>query len=143
MARGQGNQKPRGSEPRGRKRLPHPAGGGRRPALPDFVRRALSMGLSGFFLTEEAVRRALGDAVPREWTDFAAEQSERARTEFLERLSFEIAQSFEKLDLAEVLQQLLDGRTLEVRAEIRLGPAEGGRGRHSVRAGLKDSDPDE
>jgi hypothetical protein len=139
MARGQGNQKPRSPE-RGRKRPPD--AGGRRPALPDFVRRALSLGFSGFFLTEEAVRRAFGDAVPREWADFAAEQSERARTEFLERLSFEIAQSIDKLDVAAVLQQLLEGRTLEVRAEIRLGPPEAGRGRHSVRAELRDSDPD-
>ena len=140
MARGQGNQKPRSPEPRGRKRPTDAAR--RRPALPDFVRRALSLGFSGFFLTEEAVRRAFGDAVPREWANFAAEQSERARTEFLERLSFEIAQSLEKLDVAAVLQQLLEGRTLEVRAEIRLGPPEGGRGRHSIRAELRDSDPD-
>ena len=140
MARGQGNQKPRSPASRGRKRPPD--GGGRRPALPEFVRRALSLGFSGFFLTEEAVRRAFGDAVPREWADFAAEQSERARTEFLERLSFEIAQSLEKLDVAAVLQQLLEGRTLEVRAEIRLGPPEGGGGRHVVRAALRDSEPD-
>ncbi|MDJ0846757.1 MAG: hypothetical protein QNK04_00105 [Myxococcota bacterium] len=79
------------------------------------------MGLSGFFLTEETIRRAVGDTLPKDWADFAVDQSERTRKEFLERLSYEIAQSIEKVDLASVIRELLEGRTLEVRAEIRLG----------------------
>jgi hypothetical protein len=99
--------------------------GGRRPAVPELVRRVLSIGLSGFFLTEEAIRKALGDAVPRDWTDFVVSQSDRTRKEFLERLSFEIGQSLENVDLARVLTDLLEGRTLEVKAEIRLSPKDG------------------
>ena len=99
-----------------------PADGARRPAVPELVRRVLSIGLSGFFLTEEAIRKALGDAVPRDWTDFVVAQSDRTRKEFLERLSFEIGQSIEKIDFARLLTELLEGRTLEVNAEIRLGP---------------------
>ncbi len=95
---------------------------GRIPVLPDIMRRALSMGLSGFFLTEEAVRKALGDTLPKDWVDFAVDQSERTRKEFLERLSFEIGRSFENADLAAVMRDLLEGRTLEVKAEIRLKP---------------------
>jgi hypothetical protein len=110
---------------------------GRLTALPDLVRKAFTLGLSGFFLTEEALRKALGDTIPKDWTDFAVDQSERARREFLERLSFEIAQSLDKVDVAAVLQELLQGRTLEIRAEIRLGPKEPGPGRHSVQASLR------
>ena len=96
--------------------------GPRLPAVPELVRRVLSIGLSGFFLTEEAIRKALGDAVPRDWTDFVVAQSDRTRKEFLERLSFEIGQSLENIDIARVLTELLEGRTLEVNAEIRLTP---------------------
>jgi hypothetical protein len=95
-------------------------GGERKPALPDLARRALSIGLSGFFLTEETIRKALGDTLPKDWMDFATEQSERTRKDFLERLSFEIAQSLEQMDLASIMRELLEGRTLEVKAEIRL-----------------------
>ncbi len=102
--------------------------GGRLPAFPELVRRVLTLGLSGFFLTEEALRKALGDTLPKDWTDFAAEQSERTRKEFLERLSYEIAQSLENIDLAAILEQLLEGRTLEVKAQIRLAAKEHGRG---------------
>ena len=48
------------------------------------------------------------------------------RTEFLERLSGEIARSLEAIDLVEILDALLSGRTLEVRAEFRLGERNAG-----------------
>lgn len=119
MARDRGNQKePRGEHGASREEA---AASGRPAALPEFARKVISLGLSGFFLTEEAIRKAVGDTLPKDWADFAVEQSDRTRKEFLERLSFEIAQSLEKVDLATVLRDLLEGRTLEVKAEIRLG----------------------
>src|SRR5215475_5232199 len=121
MAHDRGNEKKRGRRPHAAGRDEEADTAGRLGGLPELVRRALAFGLSGFFLTEEAIRKAVGDTIPRDWTDFAVEQSERARREFLERLSYEIGQSLEKIDLAAVLRQLLDGRTLEIRTEIRLG----------------------
>lgn len=94
--------------------------------LPDLVRKALAAGFSGFFVTEEAVRKALGDTLPKEWSDFAVEQSARTRAEFLERLSYEIGRSIENVDLAAVFAQLLEGRTLEVNATVRLSEVEKG-----------------
>ena len=112
---------------------------GRLPAIPEIARRALSIGLSGFFLTEEAIRKALGDSLPKDWLDFAVEQSERTRKEFLERLSFEIAQTLEKADLATALRELLEGRTLEVRAQIRLGDRDGKLASREFDVGIKRS----
>lgn len=108
-----------------RKNQPGPEGTGTEDdgpsgRIPELLRRGLTLGFSGLFMTEEAVRRAFGDTVPRDWVDFATEQSARTRSEFLERLSGEIARSLEAIDLVEVLDALLSGRTLEVKAEIRL-----------------------
>jgi len=98
-------------------------------AIPELMRRAIALGLTGFFTTEEAVRRALGDTVPKDWTDYIAESSDRTRGEFLDRLSREIARTLKEVDLAAVLQQLLDGRTLRVNAEFSLSDDRGtGRG---------------
>lgn len=115
---------PTGPGGRGRE-TPPPKG-----AVPEFVRKALTAGFSGFFFTEEAIRKALGDTLPRDWADFAADQSSRARAEFMERLSYEIGRALENLDYATVLAQLLEGRTLEVSASIRLRD-DGGRKRRS------------
>jgi hypothetical protein len=94
-------------------------------AIPDLMRRALAAGFSGIFMTGEALREALGDSVPREWADFAADQSARTRSEFIERMSVEMGRAIEKIDWSVVLAALLEGRTLEVTAQIRLGEKDG------------------
>ena len=112
-------------------------GAGARGAVPDLMRRALAAGFSGFFLTEAAFRKALGDALPRDWADFASEQSNRARDEFFERLGQEAGRALENMDLAEVLTQLLEGRTVEISAQIRLGPKDDATGRRGLRVDVE------
>jgi hypothetical protein len=111
-------------------------------ALPDLLRKALAVGFSGFFLTETAIRKALGDTLPKDWTDFALEQSERTRAEFIERMAFEVARSLESVDLAAVLTRLLEGRTLEVKAEVRLGAKDSPGGAGPLRVVLREEEPE-
>lgn len=101
-------------------------GSGTLGALPELLRKALTVGLSSFFVTEEAVRKALAGTLPQDWIDFAVDQSARTRAEFLERLSYEVGRTLESADLASVLAQLLEGRTLEIKAEVRLQPQDEG-----------------
>jgi len=89
-------------------------------AIPEMMRRAVAMGLSGFFLTEEAIRKAVGDTLPKDWADFAVEQSERTRSELMERLGTELSRTLASVDVAEIFEQLFEGRTVEIKAEIRL-----------------------
>jgi len=93
--------------------------------VPDFIRRLAAVGLSGFFTTESALRKALGDTLPKDWVDFAAEQSERTRHELLDRLAGEFGKVLEHVDMSELMDQLLTGRTIEVTAQIRLAPENG------------------
>ena len=92
------------------------------------MRRIIALGLSGFFFTEEPIRKALGDALPKDWIDFAAVQSERTRGEFLERLSLEMGRALENVDIADVFSRLLAGNTIEIHAQIQLKPGGEGRG---------------
>lgn len=88
-------------------------------AVPEMIRRAMAMGLSGFFMTEGAIRRALGDTVPKDWVDFAASQSERTRSELIDRLGDELGQVLQNLDVEQLFEELLAGRTIEIDARIR------------------------
>lgn len=88
--------------------------------LPELLRRGLTLGFTGVFLTEEAVRRALGDSVPRDLMEFILEQSERTRREFVDRVSREFGRTLGGLDPAELVRRILEGRTVEVTARIRL-----------------------
>jgi len=90
--------------------------------VPELLRRALTLGLSSFFTTNEAVRRALGEAVPKDWIDFAVDQSERTRAEFIDRLAGELARTLENIDLAAIAERVLAGRTIDVKAQIKLLP---------------------
>ncbi len=87
--------------------------------LPDLLRRGLSIGFTGIFMTEEAVRRALGDSVPKDVIEFVLEQSERTRQEFLDRVSKEFGRALSAMDPVEIGKRLLEGRTIEVSAQIR------------------------
>lgn len=115
--------------------------------VPDFLRRAMAIGLSGFFTTETALRKALGDTVPQDWLDFAAEQSDRTQKELYDRLSAEFGRVLDNVDFVQFAEALLEGRTLEVEARIKLGPkAEGkpdaaeNRVRISIESDTVDSD---
>lgn len=90
--------------------------------LPDIVRKALAMGFTSFFTTEQTIRKALGDTLPQDWIDFVADQSERTRGDFTEAIASEVGRSLRSIDLTQVADQLLTGRTVEVSARIRLLP---------------------
>ena len=97
----------------------------------EFVRRTATLGLSGFFLTEEALRRAFGDVVPKEWVKYAAKQSAEMRSEVLDRVSAEFGQWLRSLDAEElqrsVLRTLLEHYDLQIQLEISARPRSGER----------------
>ena len=55
--------------------------------IQEAIRRAASLGFSSFFLTEEAIRKAFSDAVPREWVDYVGKQGDEVRGELIDRLA--------------------------------------------------------
>ena len=94
---------------------------------PTLLRRGLTLGFTGLFLTEEALRKALGDSVPRDMLEFMLDQSQRMRGEFLERVSREFGRVLDRIDPVDLARRLLEGRTVEVSARFRLVPKARGR----------------
>ena len=72
--------------------------------------------------------------------DFAVDQSDRTRADLLERLSDEVGRSIERIDYAAILERLLEGRTLEINAQVRLGPRRKGSGATKFRISLEDEE---
>jgi hypothetical protein len=100
----------------------------------DVIRRAATLGFSGFFATEEAVRKAFQEVVPDDWVDYANRQSDEVRGEMIDRLAAEFGRWLETLDPADLLGRFLESH--EVSATVTLTsrprrqggkpPAEGG-----------------
>jgi hypothetical protein len=90
--------------------------------VPEIIRRMATLGLSGFFMTESAIRRAFGETVPKEWIDFANEQSERTRSEVIDRVIQEMSAQLADTDPVELMSKFLEGHTIEIEAKLRVSP---------------------
>ncbi len=90
--------------------------------VPELLRRVVGMGFSGFFLTEEVLRKALGETLPKDWVDFAAAQSERTRRELIDRVAGEVGRTLDGVDLPQLAERLLRGHSIEVTARLRFVP---------------------
>ncbi len=86
--------------------------------LHEAIRRTAQMGFSSFFATEDAVRRAFSDSVPRDWVDYANRQSTELRSEMIERMSAEFGAWLRTIDLTQVVSKLLADNDLELRISI-------------------------
>jgi hypothetical protein len=82
------------------------------------IRRALSLGLGGFFLTEEAVRRAFSESVPQEWVDYLNRQSDEMRGELADRLVREFGAWLRTVDLADLLRGILEEYEFSAQVEL-------------------------
>ncbi len=82
------------------------------------IRRAASLGFSSFFLTEEALRRAFSDSVPREWVDYVSRQGEDVRTELFDSLAKQFGEWLREIDLVETLGQVLRRHDISVRLDL-------------------------
>ncbi len=101
-------------------------------AMQEVLQRALSLGLSSLFSTQETVRKAVGEAMPPEWIDFASEQSNRARQELIERIATQIEALIQRIDVKELVESVMQGRAVEVKASIKILPPKGSK--HSAEA---------
>jgi hypothetical protein len=84
----------------------------------ELVRRGASLGLSSFFLTEEAVRRAFSDRVPSEWLESWRRQGDEVRADIVDRAGKEFGNWLRSLDLPELLDEVL--ARYEISANIEL-----------------------
>lgn len=102
--------------------------------VPELLRRVVGMGFSGFFLTEEVLRKALGETLPKDWVDFAAAQSERTRRELIDRVAGEVGRTLDGVDLPQLAERLLRGHAIEVTARVRFVPRDGEDGARDAEA---------
>ena len=86
--------------------------------LHEAIRRTAALGFSSFFATEDAVRRAFNDAVPRDWLDYAKDQSTELRAEMIERMSAEFGAWLRTVDMAQIMSKLLAEHDFELKISL-------------------------
>lgn len=110
----------RPTEGRETRKEPEPSLGKKLDAwLPEAVRRALFIGAGTLLLTEEGIRKALGEFnLPRELVSYVVRQSEKSKGEVLAILQKEISRFLSRVDAARILREVLDGVSFEFQGRV-------------------------
>jgi hypothetical protein len=100
----------------------------------EFVRRAAGLGLSSFVLTEEALRKAFAESLPRDWVDFLSRQGSGVRKDVLDALVREFGAWLQGIDpmafQRNLIRTLLEDFEISLEIKISAQPRERtGRGR--------------
>ena len=105
--------------------LPPSGREGRPGFVPEFVRKVAVAGLGAIFMTEEGIRNLAGQLkLPKEVLGFILSQAEKTKDEVGRVLTEELRRFLQSEKLREEFVKLMSGMTLDVRAQIRLVPAE-------------------
>jgi hypothetical protein len=94
------------------------AGGSLGGLLPGGREAGAQLGLSTFFTTEEAVRRAFAEAVPADWIDYLNRQGTDVRGELLDRMSREFGEWLAHVDMAQIMGKLLEEHDFEFKISV-------------------------
>jgi len=89
--------------------------------LPELVKRALFLGAGMLFMTEESVRRVLGEInLPREAVNYVIKQSEKSKTEFFSIFQRELNRFLSRVDITRLTKEIVDGISVEINAKVTL-----------------------
>jgi hypothetical protein len=89
--------------------------------LPEMVKRALFLGAGMLFMTEEGVRKILGEVnLPREAVSYLIKQSDKSKKEFFSIFQRELNRFLSRVDVTRLSKEVLDGISVEVNAKVTL-----------------------
>jgi hypothetical protein len=98
---------------------------GRVGFVPEFVRKVAVAGLGAIFMTEEGIRSLASQLkLPKEVLGYILSQAEKTKDEVGRVLTEELRRFLQSEKLREEFVKLMSGMTLDVRAQIRLVPAD-------------------
>lgn len=87
--------------------------------MPEVIKRALFTGAGMLFMTEEGVRRALGEFnLPREAVNYFIKQSERSKEELFGIVQRELNRFLSRIDISRMTKDVVDGISLEIHTTI-------------------------
>jgi len=89
--------------------------------VPEMVKRALFLGAGMLFMTEEGVRKVLGEVnLPREAVSYLLKQSDKSKKEFFGIFQRELNRFLSRVDVTRLSKEVLDGISVEINAKVTL-----------------------
>ena len=89
-------------------------------AIPEMVKKTLSMGVSGFLLSEEGIKGLVSELkLPKDVVTFLLAQSEKTRQEIARIFAEEVRKYLENNDVAEIARDFVDDMSVEIKTTIK------------------------
>ena len=88
----------------------------------DTIRKAVFGSISSLFMSEESIKGQLGE-LPRDALNYLVGQTEKTRDEFFSIVTREFRTFLDGVDLSKELPKILQGMSIEVKANIRFKEA--------------------
>jgi hypothetical protein len=97
-----------------------------RSGLPDITKKILSLGLGAYFLTEDAIRRAVKEAkIPREIGKSIAQNASKGKEELFGFVARELSSFLRQMDVQQELDRFARTHKIRATVEIEFLPREG------------------
>ncbi len=92
-------------------------------AAPGAIAKLLRMSLGALWMTEEGVRKTVGDLrLPRDATSYLFDQIDKRKTEILKLLRTELHLALSRIDITQLTRNILANHDIEIDAKIRFTP---------------------
>jgi hypothetical protein len=89
----------------------------------DIFKKVVTTGLSAAFMTEDAIKNALGDlSVPKELLNSVLQHAKSAKGDFIQSVKNEMKEYLNRIDLSKEVDRILNKYDLEVSAQIKFRP---------------------
>ncbi len=91
--------------------------------LSDIIKRVVSIGVGGAFMTEEAVRKILDDLpLPKDIVTGLIANAKNAKGEFVDGIREEVRSYLSKVDPEQLVDRVLQKYDIEVEARFKFSP---------------------
>jgi len=90
----------------------------RSDGLSDLIKGAISTGVKTVFTSEEGLRSAISDFVPKEVSAYVKTQVDGVKKELYSTLVSQFSTFLERLDLGKEVRKALSGMRVEIKTEI-------------------------
>lgn len=89
-------------------------------AVPDIVKKTLSVGVSGFLFSEDGIKNLVSELkLPKDVVTFLLAQSEKTRQEIAKIFAEEVRKYLENNDVAEIARDFVKDMNVEVSTSIK------------------------
>jgi len=89
----------------------------------DIFKKVVTTGLSAAFMTEDAIKNALGDlSVPKELLNSVLQHAKSAKGDFIQSVKNEMREYLNRVDLSKEVDRILTNYDLEISAKIKFNP---------------------